>query len=126
MGMMQAMQITMVLAFVVVLFSIFMTFFRAIRMYQNNKNSPKLKVKAVVVAKDIYVDKGDRLMEIPNPLNAQYYATFEFESGDQMRFKIPRDMHEYLKEGDAGILSMQGTKYLGFDHQKNLYEEVQK
>ncbi len=46
-----------------------------------------------------------------------YYATFQFESGDRLELEIPRDRFGYLVEGDTGKLSFQGTRFLGFERQ---------
>ena len=44
-------------------------------------------------------------------------ATFQFESGDRLELKIPRDRFGYLVEGDTGKLHFQGTRFLDFQRQ---------
>lgn len=47
--------------------------------------------------------------------STSYYVTFEVQSGDRMELKVPRSEFGLLVEGDEGVLSFQGTRYLGFE-----------
>ena len=78
---------------------------------QNRKNdaSPRLTSDATVVTKRTHV-WGDHS-------RTDYYATFQFESGDRLELKIPRDRFGYLVEGDSGKLHFQGTRFLDFERQ---------
>ena len=49
-----------------------------------------------------------------NAHSTAYYATFQFDSGDRMEFAIDGAEYGMLAEGDAGQLTFQGTRYLGF------------
>lgn len=44
----------------------------------------------------------------------RYYVTFEFESGDRLELMVDGSEYGLLAEGDNGMLSFQGTRYLGF------------
>ena len=44
-----------------------------------------------------------------------YYVTFEFESTDRLELQVTGTEYGLLYEGDQGILTFQGTIYLGFD-----------
>ena len=44
-----------------------------------------------------------------------YHITFEVQSGDRMELRVPRSEFGLLVEGDEGVLSFQGTRYLGFE-----------
>ena len=44
-----------------------------------------------------------------------YYATFEFISGDRLELRVSGEEYGMLAEGDAGVLTFQGTRYLGFE-----------
>ncbi len=81
---------------------------RAKTEHQNN-NSPRLTSDATVVTKRTHV-WGDHS-------RTDYYATFQFESGDRLELEIPRDRFGYLVEGDIGKLSFQGTRFLDFQRQ---------
>lgn len=77
------------------------------RQNRENNNSPRLSCEAVVVAKRTKV-WGDHS-------RTTYFATFQFESGDRLELEIPHNQFGYLVEGDKGMLSFQGTRYLNFE-----------
>ena len=76
---------------------------------RKNDASPRLTSEASVVTKRTHV-WGDHS-------RTDYYATFQFESGDRLELKIPRDRFGYLVEGDKGKLHFQGTRFLDFQRQ---------
>ena len=43
-----------------------------------------------------------------------YYVTFQVESGDRMEFEASDMEYGMLAEGDRGMLTFQGTRYLNF------------
>ena len=43
-----------------------------------------------------------------------YHITFEVESGDRMELRVPVDEYGLIVEGDEGVLTFQGTRFLGF------------
>ena len=44
-----------------------------------------------------------------------YYVTFQFESGDRTEFSLGGTQFGMLVEADIGMLTFQGTRYLGFE-----------
>ena len=75
--------------------------------------SPQLSVEAAVVAKRSDTRHGSNRVG-----RTYYFATFEVESGDRLEFDM--DGHDYgmLVEGDRGMLSFQGSRYLGFERRR--------
>ena len=51
-------------------------------------------------------------------------VTFEVESGDRIEFHITGLQYGKLKEGDTGVLSFQGTRYLSFERHVPQNEDV--
>ncbi len=49
--------------------------------------------------------------------SSSYYVTFQVESGDRMELSIRGSGYGMLAEGDVGIFSFQGTRYLGFERE---------
>ena len=98
--------------FLVIAMFIFV-FVKGIGEWVHNNNSPRLSVDAKIVDK--------RRTTHHHHSNGHhhhthsYYITFEVQSGDRMKLKVPRSEFELLVEGDAGVLSFQGTRYLGFE-----------
>lgn len=76
---------------------------------QNRKNdaSPRLTSEATVVTKRTHV-WGDHS-------RTDYYATFQFESGDRLELELQGREYGMVVEGDQGKLTFQGTRYLGFE-----------
>ena len=89
---------------------IFITLIRGLGQWNRNNNSPRLTVNALVVAKREDVSAHMR----HNAHSTAYYATFQFDSGDRMEFAVDGAEYGLLAEGDAGQLTFQGTRYLGF------------
>ena len=76
---------------------------------RKNDASPRIASEATVVTKRTHV-WGDHS-------RTDYFATFQFESGDRLELEIPRDRFGYLVEGDKGKLHFQGTRFLDFQRQ---------
>ena len=111
------------IGFVVIgLFFIVMLVRGAAGWHRNNR-SPRLTVNARVVAKRIDVNHyrtanaGDMTGAhgYHTSSSTWYYVTFQVESGDRMELSVDGTEYGMLAEGDAGRLSFQGTRYLGFE-----------
>lgn len=85
------------------------TIYKNARTEHKNNNSPRLTSTATVVTKRTRV-WGDHS-------HTDYYATFQFESGDRLELEVPHNQFGYLVEGDQGKLSFQGTRFLSFERQ---------
>ena len=85
------------------------TLVKAGKQNRKNNNSPRITSQATVVTKRTNV-WGDHS-------HTNYYATFQFASGDRLELQIPHDRFGYLVEGDRGKLYFQGTRFLDFQRQ---------
>lgn len=48
----------------------------------------------------------------------EYYVTFEsLSNGAQRKFFVPVNGHKIIAEGDVGVLTSQGTRYISFKRQ---------
>ena len=97
------------------------TLLKGIGQWNKNNNSPRLTVPAVVVAKrgDVSHHRHNTGVNDHHHYHSSttYYVTFQFESGDRMELQMSGNEYGMLVEGDAGMLSFQGTRYLGFERQ---------
>lgn len=97
------------------------TLLKGIGQWNKNNNSPRLTVPAVVVAKRGDVSHHRHNTGVNNHhhthTSTTYYVTFQVESGDRMELQMSGNEYGMLVEGDAGMLSFQGTRYLGFERQ---------
>lgn len=108
------------IVFVLVIGTFVVTAVKGIGQWNKNNNSPRLTVPAVVVAKRTNVSHhhhGGVNEHHHHHTSTTYYVTFQVDSGDRMELHV--EGHEYgmLIEGDQGMLSFQGTRYLGFECQ---------
>lgn len=89
---------------------------KGIGQWSKNNKAPRLSVPATVVAKRINVSHNRRKGAgdlYYDHTTTTYYATFQVDSGDRMELCVGQD-YGLLIEGDCGMLSFQGTRYLGF------------
>ena len=109
-------QLMFFLVFAIILF----TFIKGALQWNKNNHSPRLSVQAKVVAKTINVSRhhhhhGNTSMMHHTSTSSTYYITFEFESGDRMEFVVSRSDYGLLVEGDEGLLTFQGTRFISFE-----------
>ena len=108
------------LMFILVFGIIIVTIVRGIGQWNKNNNSPRLTVPAVIVAKRTNVSHHNSAgvnNHHHHHTSTTYYVTFQVESGDRMELQMSGSEYGLLVEGDAGMLSFQGTRYLGFERQ---------
>lgn len=112
--------------FLIVAALVVFTIIRGLAEWNKNNQSPRLTVDATVVAKrentTHYQDNANYEVTHTTTMrtNTTYYVTFEVESGDRMEMCVDGQEYGMLAEGDAGKLTFQGTRYLGFDRHKNV------
>ena len=99
---------------------------KGISQWNKNNHSPRLTVPATVVAKRTNVshhhhNHGGAGMH-HSSTSTSYYVTFQVESGDRMELHVTGQEFGMLIEGDRGMLSFQGTRYLGFERKRT--EEI--
>ena len=100
------------IVFVLVVGMFVVTAVKGIGEWNKNNNSPRLIVPAVIVAKrtNVHRSGGEH-----HHTTTTYYVTFEVESGDRMELRVDGEEYGLLVEGDQGLLTFQGTRYLGFE-----------
>ncbi|MEK3934556.1 DUF2500 domain-containing protein [Sporosarcina sp. FSL W7-1349] len=84
---------------------------RGIGEWNKNNQSPKLTVPAEVVTKRSRTSGSHRNASA----STWYYVTFQVQSGDRMEFNVRGNEYGMLAEGDIGMLTFQGTRYLEFE-----------
>lgn len=109
------------LMFILVFGIIFFTLIRGIHQWGRNNASPRLSVDARIVDKRFHTTHHhSHNGHLHTSSSTSYYVTFEVQSGDRMELRVPRQEFGLLVEGDVGVLSFQGTRYLGFDRNRGL------
>ena len=85
----------------------------AFTRWSRNNAQPVLASPAHVVAKRTEVS-GWNSSTSRGRTSTYYYVTFELESGSRLEFWVEGEEFGLLVEGDHGVLTHQGTRYLGF------------
>jgi len=111
-------QIMFTLVFVLVIGMFIVIAVKGISQWNKNNHSPRLTVPATVVAKRTNVshhhhNHGGAGMHHTTH-STTYYVTFQVDSGDRMELHVAGHEFGMLIEGDRGMLTFQGTRYLGF------------
>jgi len=92
---------------------------KGLKQWNKNNHSPRLTVPASVVSKRTNVSShmhgGDSMHRTHS---TTYYVTFEVESGDRMELHVDGQEYGLIAEGDVGMLTFQGTRYLGFERDR--------
>lgn len=105
------------LVFLLVFGIILYSFIRMLAQKRRNDASPRLSVPARIVAKrtsTAHHHHHTGNMPHHTTYSTTYYVTFEFESGDRAEFAVAGEEYGLLAEHDAGVLTFQGTRFLGF------------
>lgn len=91
--------------------------------WKENNDSPVLTTQAKVVTKRAEMHRYHHYHQETNSsfhsTATTYYATFEFPGGDRLELKIQDKEYGLLVEQDAGMLTYQGTRYLGFERTRS-------
>lgn len=90
------------------------TFIQGIRRWNKDNHAPRLTVPASVVSKRTQVSRHRDSERDFHHTFTSCYVTFQFDSGDRMELEIADGEYGLLVEGDRGMLSFQGQRYLGF------------
>lgn len=109
--------------FLIIVAVIVVAVVKGVAQWNQNNNSPRLTVDAIVVSKteEIHQQQHANAGDITGAhgyhttTSIMHYVTFQVESGDRMDFSVDSTTYEMLLEGDAGRLSFQGSRYLGFE-----------
>ena len=94
------------------------TLLKGLGQWNKNNHSPRLTVPVTVVAKRTNVDRHHRAGEHHHTsTSTTYYVTFQVESGDRMELHLSGSQYGLIVEGDKGLLTFQGTRFLNFERQ---------
>lgn len=102
------------LAFLLMLGIFLFAVIQALRQWNRNNHAPRLTVEATVMAKRQNVHHHSNGAGHGTHTSTSYYATFQVPGGDRVELHVSGMEYGMLAEGDQGLLSFQGTRYLGF------------
>ena len=93
------------------------TLLKGLGEWNKNNHSPKLTVPVTVVAKRTNVSRHHHGKHHHTSTSTSYYVTFQVESGDRMELHLSGSQYGLIVEGDRGLLTFQGTRFLNFERQ---------
>jgi len=103
------------LIFVLVIGGIIFTVVKGVTGWAWNNKQPVQAVPARVVAKRTDTSgAGSSTNGSGGNVSTRYYVTFEKGGGERSEFGLSGREYGLLAEGDAGMLTSQGTRYKGF------------
>ena len=117
-GLQSAFFLMVSVVFILVTGIIIFAIVKVIAEWNQNNYSPKLQVSASIIAKRIHVSHhpahtGADAMHWTG--HTFYYVTFQEDNGNRRELRVNGKEYGMLAEGDHGILTFQGTRYLGFE-----------
>ncbi|WP_066892295.1 DUF2500 domain-containing protein [Clostridium nigeriense] len=100
-----------------IFFIVFIGFFifaivKNIKEWSYNNKQPITPVEATIVSRRSSVSHHHH--ENHMSTSTTYYATFEFINGERLELRVSGREYGLLAEGDRGILSFQGTRFIDF------------
>ena len=111
-------KIIFMLMFVTIIGIFIVSVVKGLRQWNKNNHSPRLTVPVIVVSKRTNVSHhhhaGEHHM---SSTDTSYYVTFQVESGDRMELHLSGSQFGLIVEGDKGLLTFQGTRFLNFERQ---------
>jgi len=99
------------IVFLLVFGTILVVAIRGISQWTKNNSSPRIPVQARVVTKRAHTSGGMG----DASASTTYFITFEFVSGDRKEFCVPSRDYGLIAENDYGILTFQGSRFIGFE-----------
>ena len=106
------------LVFVMVFGVFVVTIVKMLGEWNKNNHSPRLTVPVTVVSKRTNVSHHHHAGEHHHSTTSTtYYVTFQVESGDRMELHLSGSQYGLIVEGDRGLLTFQGTRFLNFERQ---------
>ena len=111
-------QVMFFLAFFLIFGIIVVMVIKGIGQWNKNNHSPRLTVPVTVVSKRTNVSHHHHAGEHHHSsTSTTYYVTFQVESGDRMELHLDGSQFGLIVEGDRGLLTFQGTRFLNFERQ---------
>ena len=102
-----------VLTFALVIGTFIFVIIKGIGTWAWNNEQPVEALPAHVVSKRTNTSGTGSSMD-GGSVSTSYYVTFEMDGGERKEFGLSGREYGLLVEGDAGMLTFQGTRYKGF------------
>ena len=106
-------------AFIAVIILICVILTRSLKKSTQNANLPRVTVEAAVLSKRTSVWRRRRKVSMHSShttvrTSTIYYVTFQLLNGDCTELSVSAQDYDFIREGDRGHLTFQGTQFLEF------------
>lgn len=91
--------------------SILYAIINGISVWSKNNAAEQMTEEARVLTRRTYVSGGSG----DSSARTSYYITFEHANGQRTELQVKAEDYGLIVEGDRGMLSCQGTRFLGFE-----------
>lgn len=91
--------------------------FRNIKEWGYNNKQPIIPVASTVMSKRTNVSHHHHGYTHTTSSSTTYYVTFQFDNGERLELRVPGKSYGLMAEGDKGILSFQGTRFISFERE---------
>ncbi|WP_300379501.1 DUF2500 domain-containing protein [Clostridium sp.] len=83
----------------------------AIKENRYNNSQPIIPVEAKIIGKRTHVSRGTN----NHSASTSYHITFELINAERLELKVSYNDYAYIVEGDKGILTFQGRRFISFE-----------
>ena len=112
MGMFNVMSFIVPIFFVVIFGMFIFIIVTNIKEWNHNNKQPIIPVTSTVIAKRSKVSHHHHGETHATSTSTTYYATFQFDNGERLELRVPGEQYGLIAEGDKGILSFQGSRFI--------------
>lgn len=112
--MFSAIPIIVIVFFIIITSVILFGVIRAVRENIRNNSMEEVTIPARIITKRTHVWGGHG----NSSAHTRYYVTFEDEHGERTEFSVGRDFFGMHAEGDTGMLTHRGTRFIHFERDR--------
>ncbi len=102
------------IVFLIVIGTIFFRIGSGAKEYFRNNSIEEVTIPARIISKRTHVWGGHG----NTSASTSYYITFEDEQGNRAEFSVSSNLYSMHAEGDTGMLTHQGTRFLDFERDR--------
>ena len=100
--------------FLIVIVTITFSAGKGVKEYFSNNSKEEVTMPARIITKRAHVWGGHH----DTSASTSYYITFEDEQGNRAEFSVGSKLYGMYAEGDTGMLTHQGTRFLDFERDR--------
>lgn len=112
--MFNAVPIIVITFFIIITCIIVTGIVKGIRENIRNSKMEEVTIPARIITKRTHVWGGSG----NSSAHTSYYVTFEDENGERMEFSVSSSFYSMHAEGDTGMLTHQGTRFINFERDR--------